>query len=144
MKDAFLSFCCYSGGYDEGQKNWSTLRMRADWQGFHSSSVQTDCAGELHSLWFGGDTDIDCSFSQRRFPGGSEGPDWSPARQSCTDTLLPVCVCVRVCQPADSHLLAIVASGSSDNFTWEQVRMWQANCRRMHNLADWISGRQNK
>lgn len=22
--------------------------------------------------------------------------------------------------------------------------MWQANCRRMHNLADWISGRQNE
>ncbi|KAI4812257.1 hypothetical protein KUCAC02_023659 [Chaenocephalus aceratus] len=28
----------------------------------------------------------------------------------------------------------------ADNFTWKQVWRWQANCRRMHNLADWISG----
>lgn len=35
-----------------------------------------------------------------------------------------------------------VASGPGVHSNSGEVRMWQANCRRMHNLADWISGRQ--
>lgn len=36
----------------------------------------------------------------------------------------------------------IIAPGPGVHSNSGEVRMWQANCRRMHNLADWISGRQ--
>lgn len=35
----------------------------------------------------------------------------------------------------------LVASGPGVDSNSGEVRMWQANCRRMHNLADWISGK---
>lgn len=115
---------------------WSGLRMRRGWLGFNSRSVHWDCLILL--LMYRGNKNIVFRFLDKLWglPAGGSGLDWLPARQPCTYTLFPAWLC-------NSHiLLPNVASGSPGNFTCKQVRMWQANCRRMHNLTDWISGKQ--
>lgn len=60
-------------------------------------------------------------------PSARDGLIWQPAfHPFCTSSVL------------------VVASGPGVHSNSGEVRMWQANCRRMHNLADWISGRQRK